>query len=115
MQAPSHSASGGAAARDWSSILYDGRTVEALFKLAYVSLGAVSSAFLSVGSPAGIHRIRAMLPKCDSEVHERIAFCGAVAIGCCGGYFLYDGNDPIRAIVTGATSVAVLKQMANKR
>jgi hypothetical protein len=96
-------------------IRYDGRTVDALFKLAYVSVGSVSSAFLSVGSPAGIHRIKKMLPKCESEVHERIAFCGAMAIGVVAGYVLYDGNDPIRAIVTGATSVAVLKQVANKR
>jgi hypothetical protein len=39
----------------------------------------------------------------------------AFIIGSVGGYLLYDGNDGMRAIVTGASAVAVLKQIAGNK
>ena len=94
--------------------IYDGRTVEPAFRFVYVFFGAVVAAFYARDSPSGIHRIRAMFPKLAPEIHERVAFIVGLLIGATAGFILYDGNDPIRAMVTGASSVAMLKQIVRK-
>lgn len=93
-------------------MLYHGNVVDPMFKLGYVFFGALAGAYMSVGTPAGMHRIKRIMPASAPEVHERISFLATVFLGTCGGWVLYDGHDPIRAIVTGATAMAVLKQMA---
>jgi hypothetical protein len=81
----------------------------------YVSFGAFVAAWLTKGASAGIHRAKALLPDHETKIHERVAFLMAFIIGSIGGYVLYDGNDGIRAIATGASAVAVLRQMTGNK
>jgi hypothetical protein len=88
--------------------------VEPAYRFSYVFLGALIAAYYTRDSPSGMRRIKAMFPNLAPEKHERWAFVVGLLISSAAGYVLYDGNEPFRAVVTGASSVAMLKQVVRK-
>ena len=55
-----------------------------------------------------------MFPSLAPEKRERWAFIVGLIISSAAGYALYDGKEPLRAVVTGASSAAMLKQFVRK-
>jgi hypothetical protein len=93
-------------------ILYDCKRVEFWDRLFYVFIGASISAFYTRKAPSGIPLIKSMFPKLSPEQAVRASFLIGLSLGTIASNVLYAPQDPMRAIIAGGSSVALLREIA---
>ncbi len=85
------------------------------FKFFYVFVGAAGAAFYTRDAPSGITRMKPMFPNWSPHVHARVDFLLGLSISTIASYVLYAPQDPMKALIAGFSSVALLKQLTRTR
>jgi hypothetical protein len=93
-------------------ILYDCKRVEFWHRLFCVFIGASISAFYTRKAPSGIPLIKSMFPKLSPEQTARASVVIGLFLGTIASDILYAPQDPMRAIIAGGSSVALLREIA---
>jgi hypothetical protein len=85
--------------------------VDPLFKHIYVFVGAVAAGYYTKNSPTSLGKIKSLFPHWHEHWHVRADFVFGVVISTVIAEILYGPQDPLKAILAGLSSVAVIKQL----
>lgn len=85
--------------------------VDPWYKFFYVLVGAFGAAYYTKDSPSGVARIKLMFPHWNEHSYARLDFLFGLSISTVASYVLYAPQDPIKALIAGFSSVALVKQL----
>jgi hypothetical protein len=85
--------------------------VEPWFKFFYVFVGAAGATYYTRNAPSGVGRMKSMFPNWSEHTYVRIDVFLLLVISTITSNVLYAPQDPVKAIIAGFSSVALLKQL----